>query len=161
LEHLLSIDLEKCTGCRNCELACSIAHTRTFNPARARIQVLKDEQRNTVMPMVCLQCKEPLCEEACPSQAIVRSEQGILYVEAERCIGCMNCVTACVYGGITLDPVSRKAIKCDLCGGEPACVAACEYKAISYLPRTAEGVNTRLVQSRNLPRVLGLVQEDM
>lgn len=118
-----------------------MAHTKTFNPARSRIQILKDETQNTLVPMVCLHCEEPLCVEACPAGAIVENKHGILYVKSDDCIGCSNCVTACVYGGIEIDPITTKAIKCDLCFGEPACVKACDYGAIAYL--TADGSDLR------------------
>ncbi|MFX1415741.1 MAG: 4Fe-4S dicluster domain-containing protein [Promethearchaeota archaeon] len=93
--------------------------------------------------MVCLQCEVPLCEAACPTDAIVENERGILYVEKDECIGCMNCVTACIYGGIEIDPLTKKAAKCDLCLGDPACVKACDYGAITFVGATDEGLNQR------------------
>ena len=143
MNSFLVIDLQKCTGCRNCELACSVTHTQTFNPRRSRIQILKDEPHNLVVPMVCLQCEVPLCEEACPTGAISYNEKGTLTVDSEICIGCENCVTACVYGGIEIDTQTRKAIKCDLCWGDPACVKACEYGAISLVEADQEGFKER------------------
>ena len=143
MNSFLVIDLKKCTGCKNCELACSAEHTKSFNPRRSRIQILKDEPQNLVVPMVCLQCEVPLCEQACPNGAISYNEKGTLVVDSEVCIGCMNCVTACIYGGIEIDPKTLKAIKCDLCGGDPACVKACDYKAISLVDSKEEGLKTR------------------
>jgi Fe-S-cluster-containing hydrogenase component 2 len=125
LKSLLAIDIGKCTGCRNCELGCSAVQTKTFNPARSRITILKNEQESTIVPMVCLQCD--------PTGAIVRNEHETLYVHSDDCIGCGNCVTACLYGGIEIDPMTKKAIKCDLCGGNPACVKACDYGAIEHV----------------------------
>jgi Fe-S-cluster-containing hydrogenase component 2 len=143
LTKLLAIDLEKCTGCRNCELACSIKHTSTFNPGRSRIQILKDETKSIIIPVVCLHCENPLCQDACPNSAIQSDKLGTLYVQEDICIGCQNCVTACIYGGIEIDPLTRKAIKCDLCGGDPACVKACDYKAISYVDSDSGGLLER------------------
>ncbi len=143
MKSFLAIDLRKCTGCRNCELACSSAHTKSFNPRRSRIQILKDEPRNLTVPMVCLQCDEPLCEQACPTGAISYNEKGTLFVDSEVCIGCMNCVTACIYGGIEIDPESLKAVKCDLCWGDPACIKACEYGAISLVKAKRPGLKAR------------------
>jgi len=60
-------------------------------------------------------------------------------VDSSLCIGCQNCVTACVYGGIEIDPLTRKAVKCDLCQDNPACVNACDYGAISYVDSESEG----------------------
>ena len=96
-----------------------------------------------VVPMVCLQCEVPLCEQACPNGAISYNEKGILVVDSDVCIGCMNCVTACIYGGIEIDPRTLKAIKCDLCGGDPVCIKACDYKAISLVEAKEEGLKTR------------------
>ncbi|MBN2229636.1 MAG: 4Fe-4S dicluster domain-containing protein [Candidatus Thorarchaeota archaeon] len=143
MSEILTIDINRCTGCRNCELACSVVHSQSFNPKRSRIQILKDEVRNMLLPMVCLQCEDPLCQEACPNGAIIENEYGILYVDSALCIGCMNCVTACVYGGIAIDPVTKKAVKCDLCSGDPACAKACEYGAITLVKREPSGLQQR------------------
>jgi carbon-monoxide dehydrogenase iron sulfur subunit len=158
VKEILAIDLELCTGCRSCELACSIAHSDSFNPKRSRIQILKDESRNLIVPMVCLQCENPFCQEACPNGAIVENEHGILFVEKDICIGCMNCVTACIFGGVGLDPVTRKAVKCDLCGGNPACAKACQYGAISLISE-AEGFNQRRIGVTLAFRTLGIQVE--
>ena len=160
VKDILAIDLRLCTGCRSCELACSIAHTRSFNPKRSRIQILKEEVRNLVVPMVCLQCERPLCQEACPNGAIVENKHGVLYVDSEICIGCMNCVTACVYGGIAIDPVTRRAIKCDLCKGDPACAKACQYGAISLSTSEAGGLNQRRRGVVPAFRTLGIQVEE-
>ncbi|MFW9943862.1 MAG: 4Fe-4S dicluster domain-containing protein [Candidatus Sifarchaeia archaeon] len=143
MKSILSIAVDTCTGCRNCEIACSVFHTDSFNPARSLIRILKDETQDLIMPMVCLQCEDPLCEAACPTDAIVENERGILYVEKDECIGCMNCVTACIYGGIEIDPLTKKAAKCDLCWGDPACVKACDYGAIAFVGATDEGLKQR------------------
>ncbi|MGV9169581.1 MAG: 4Fe-4S dicluster domain-containing protein [Promethearchaeia archaeon] len=160
LKKALAVDNSRCTGCRNCELACSVEHTGTFNPRRSRIQILKKEKSNITMPVVCLQCEDPLCEEACPTGAIHRDAEGILTVEHNSCIGCMNCVTACIYGGIAMDPVTFKAIKCDLCGGNPVCVKACEYDAISIIELDKEGLTERATKLDDLPKKYGLVREE-
>ncbi len=160
LKHFITIDTDLCTGCRNCELACSIRNSGVFNPRQSRIQVLKKEAQNLILPVVCLQCEEPLCEEACPSNAIRLNDAGVLTVKKDVCIGCQNCVTACVYGGIEIDPVTKKAIKCDLCGGDPACVDACEYGAISLVERTEEGLRTRLVGISRAAKQIGIEMEE-
>ncbi|MHA1925017.1 MAG: 4Fe-4S dicluster domain-containing protein [Candidatus Thorarchaeota archaeon] len=143
MKSLLAIDVGKCTGCRNCELACSAVKTKTFNPARSRITILKNEIESSIVPMVCLQCDVPLCMDACPSGAIVKNKHGTLYVHSEDCIGCGNCVTACIYGGIEIDTMTKKAIKCDLCQGDPACVKACDYGAIEHVGANTEDFTKR------------------
>ncbi|MFX1601912.1 MAG: 4Fe-4S dicluster domain-containing protein [Promethearchaeota archaeon] len=143
MKSILSIEANACTGCRNCEIACSIVHTKSFNPARSLIRILKDETHALIVPMVCLQCEAPLCKAACPTDAIIENKNGILYVEKDECIGCMNCVTACIYGGIEIDPLTKRAGKCDLCQGDPACVKACDYGAIKFIGATTEGLVQR------------------
>ncbi|TFG11869.1 4Fe-4S dicluster domain-containing protein [Candidatus Thorarchaeota archaeon] len=143
MKHILTVDVKKCTGCRNCELACSVEHYRLFNPSRSRIKVIKNENKGIILPMVCLQCEEPLCQEACPTGAIRPNSNGTLYVVPEICIGCGSCVTACIYGGISIDPVTKKAAKCDLCEGNPACMKACEYGAIEYVEFSEGGLLNR------------------
>ncbi|MFX1483030.1 MAG: 4Fe-4S dicluster domain-containing protein [Promethearchaeota archaeon] len=156
LKSFLAIDIKKCTGCRNCELACSVAHTKSFNPKRSRIQVLKNEEKNMILPMVCLQCEKPLCKEACPTGAIAYNEKGTLYVNHAVCIGCMDCVTACIYGGIEMDPVTLKAIKCDLCWGNPECVKACDYGAIGLVEAKKKGFDSRKKGVEVVYQILGL-----
>lgn len=159
LGHVLAIDYDKCTGCRNCELACSVEHYQEFSPARARIQVIKQESRNIVAPIVCLQCESPLCREACPNDAIVMNEHEILYVKSETCVGCGNCVSACVYGGIAIDPKTKKAIKCDHCWGDPACLKACEYGAITYESK-ADGLQVRHKGTKTVMNIVGPLKEN-
>ena len=159
MEHVLAIDFESCTGCRNCELACSVTHYQEFSPSRSRIQVIKQESSNIVAPVVCLQCEKPLCQDACPNGAIEKNDVDVLYVKSETCVGCGNCVTACIYGGILIDPKTRKAAKCDHCQGEPACVKACEYNAITYEKRES-GLQARSRGLKPVMSIIGPIEED-
>jgi Fe-S-cluster-containing dehydrogenase component len=109
--------------------------------------------------MVCLQCEDPLCQNACPNGAIAKNDYGVLTVDPEICIGCSNCVTACVYGGVELDPLTRKAVKCDLCGGEPACVKACEYGAITLVKPEDKGYAKRREGLKIPTQIVGLAVE--
>jgi len=68
----------------------------------------------------------------------------------------MNCVTACTFGGIEIDPMTRKAIKCDLCLGDPACIKACEYGAISLVEAKAEGLDARKEGVDEVYQTLGM-----
>ena len=67
--------------------------------------------------------------------------------DAGKCIGCWMCVMVCPFGGVSADPVGKKALKCDRCpdrtaaGMDPACVSACPTKALLYL--TPEEMSAR------------------
>ena len=116
----LIVDTEKCTECRACELRCSFVHFGTFNPNKSGVRA-----------RVCIQCDDPACLPACPVEALVRTDAGIVKVLYEQCIGCGDCVAACPYDGIWLDPLSQVAVKCDTCEGRFECVAGCFADALS------------------------------
>ncbi|GAF92876.1 unnamed protein product [marine sediment metagenome] len=70
----------------------------------------------------------------CPKDAISRDEElGGVVVNYDLCIGCEMCVAACPFGGMGIDVIENKVIKCDLCDGEPACVRFCKAEALEYL----------------------------
>ncbi|MHB0870588.1 MAG: 4Fe-4S dicluster domain-containing protein [Chloroflexota bacterium] len=123
-----------CSGCRLCELYCSLQHTRAFNPHRARLRIV-EVATGVEVPVTCQQCQDPACQAACPSDAIVYDERlKVVVVDEGNCSGCEACVGACPYGIILMDPVAGVAIKCDMCGGEEAaCVAVCPSNVLAAL----------------------------
>ena len=141
MHRSLHIEPSLCTGCLQCELACSFEHEGEFNPARSRIRVFEFEHGKTSVPYTCTQCVEAWCLKACPTGAIyVDSGLGAKLVSAQACVGCKACTTACPFGTIEFNPFSGKVDKCDLCNGDPQCVAACPTDAITYLDAGATGV---------------------
>lgn len=126
------INPEKCTGCRDCELVCSMQKTGEFNPMRSLIRAVYFPEEMVTVPLTCLQCDEPLCEDVCPANAIERNEAGAVVINSDRCIGCNMCVSVCPVGAIKEVPGKGVVTKCDLCGGEPACVDICAAGALSY-----------------------------
>jgi anaerobic carbon-monoxide dehydrogenase iron sulfur subunit len=122
-----------CTGCRSCELACSLQNAGVFNPKRSRIRVAS-LGTGIDIPVTCQQCEVPWCQEACPVNAIIPDQkQDIVIVDEKKCISCERCVGACPFGIMTLDSVTEKAIKCNLCNGEPACVAICPSRVLAAM----------------------------
>lgn len=119
-----AIPERNCSGCKVCELVCSFIHTEKYNPKRARILCV-DKGHGVYVPNVCRQCAEPLCARNCPTEAIRVGERKIIEILTAECIGCGNCVEACPFGGIFIDPIEKTAIACDLCGGDPICVKYC------------------------------------
>lgn len=134
MAKVLMIDYEKCTGCRLCELVCSVKHEGVSNPARSRIQIVKWEMEGRYIPMICQQCESPVCKAVCPVGAISHdSTLGRVMVDYDLCIGCRMCVVACPFGGMGLDTIGKKVIKCDFCGGEPQCARFCETGALQFV----------------------------
>ncbi len=134
MSKALIVNLDKCTGCRYCELACSFVHHREFNPAKSNIQVSIFTEDAFYVPMVCTQCDRPFCGEVCPTGAISADEVNgayVVLVDPEKCVGCKMCTMACPFGCITISD-EGSAKKCDLCGGQPECVVFCPTGAIEF-----------------------------
>jgi carbon-monoxide dehydrogenase iron sulfur subunit len=129
-KHLLVIP-NRCTGCNRCTYACSAAKEGMFMPSKARLKINNFPLQGYSVPSVCFQCPKPDCLEACPEKAIFKNERGVVVVDAGKCDGCGDCVSACLYGMIE-QYGSGQAFKCDLCGGSPACVAECQYGALLF-----------------------------
>ncbi|MBW2027440.1 MAG: 4Fe-4S dicluster domain-containing protein [Deltaproteobacteria bacterium] len=133
MPKVLIVDPSLCTGCRTCELICSIKNEGVANPTLARIRVIADKYQGVRVPMICQQCRDAPCMCVCPSGALFRDETlDIVRRNEDRCIVCRSCVTACPFGAMGVDPVGKKVFKCELCEGDPECVRFCEDKALRY-----------------------------
>ena len=134
MQKSLNISPEKCTGCLLCELACSLEHEGSFNPAKSRIKVIEFASLGRMVPYTCTQCADAWCVKACPVNAIViNHETGAKEVIDALCVGCKVCTIACPFGAINYNADTGKVLKCDLCGGDPKCVEACPTAAIVYV----------------------------
>ncbi len=136
----LVIDANICTGCKLCELVCSLVKEGEVNPAKARIYIEEYLFEGMRVPRVCVNCTEPLCIPSCPTEAITKDrETGWTKIDYDECTQCMACVDACPYGGIRASR-ENTVLKCDLCGGDPECVKFCVIQAISFAPRKPQKV---------------------
>ena len=152
------IDLDRCVECRSCAAACYYSHANypVVHFARSGVALL---------PLVCRQCKAAPCVDACPAEAMVRDDDGVVRRRMFRCIGCGSCARACPFGvipnelgGVPAGYGSAEALnghqipKCDLCadrtvGNEdavPRCVAACPTGALLFTDEhaaVAEGLD--------------------
>jgi anaerobic carbon-monoxide dehydrogenase iron sulfur subunit len=134
MPKMLNIVPQKCTGCMQCELACSWVQTGTFQPSQSLIRVNVFDEEASYAPYTCLQCDEAWCMNACPVNAIgVDAATGAKVVVDSLCIGCHLCTIACPFGTVFTLPQSDKAAKCHLCGGDPACATACPTDAIEFV----------------------------
>ncbi len=136
----LKIVPNKCTGCMQCELACSWVQTGTFQPSRSVIRVNIFDEEASYAPFTCFQCDEAWCMNACPVNAIaIDSSTGAKVVLKDLCVGCHLCTIACPFGTVFTLPGTDKASKCNLCGGTPACATACPTAAIEWAETDGTG----------------------
>jgi carbon-monoxide dehydrogenase iron sulfur subunit len=151
MAKVLMIDHEKCTGCRLCELVCSVMHEGVSNPMRSRIKVVKWESEGLYIPMSCQQCEDAPCMSVCPVKAISRDESlDRVVVDYDKCIGCRACVAVCPFGAMGFDVNDRKVFKCDLCDGDPQCVRFCEEKAVDYVEADRVSVSKKRKAAQRL-----------
>ena len=130
----LVFDQESCTGCRLCEMVCSLKKEGVVDPSRARLRIIKWEWEGFYFPIACQHCKEPLCATVCPVNAIQKDKSlDRVVVNLELCIGCRACVAACPMGAVGYDSKGGKVFRCDLCDGDPTCIKYCNTKAIQYV----------------------------
>lgn len=123
---------ERCTACRECEMACSFQHENTFVPALSRIRVQDFYDEQFYLPMVCVHCADAPCATVCPTVAITREPTGQVKVHEDRCIGCKMCLLACPFGVMGFSPQKGIAHNCDFCDGDPQCVQFCVPNALAY-----------------------------
>jgi formate dehydrogenase iron-sulfur subunit len=160
-------DTSVCIGCKACEVACkewnqlpskpgefladSLDNTGTLDGQTWRhvkfIDNVPDETMGVgngkaflLMSDVCKHCQHASCMDVCPTGAIVRTEFDTVFIQSSVCNGCRNCIAACPYDVIDIDPDKDIARKCTLCydrlqgGMEPACAKACPTDSIQFGP---------------------------
>lgn len=122
-------DPDICSGCRTCEIVCSVYHEGAASSTLSRIQWDKDVLGACITDiMACKQCAGAECVAVCPNGALhVDAETGARVIDEAVCVGCQLCLNAC--------PVEPKRIrynreknvcfKCNLCDGDPQCVKFC------------------------------------
>lgn len=131
-QKFIAVDPEKCVGCGICEYVCSLEKEKAFNPMKSRIRTVRIHPVIN-MAMVCRMCEDPACAKACPRDALSKSEDdGVILMDEDKCNGCGWCVGACEFGAITIHPIKKVAITCDLCKGEPKCVDWCPEEALVF-----------------------------
>jgi benzoyl-CoA reductase subunit BamC len=132
----IRIDLEKCTGCRACEMACSAFHAKprysSINPARSRIRVVADEIKDEYVPVRAGNFTRTECDG-----------RHFYQINGKQYSECSFCRTACPSRDYFIEPDSGLPLKCDMCEDEPAlaeplCVTVCQPGCLTYEARQVE-----------------------
>lgn len=157
MHHFVAIDHLNCTGCKTCEVICSLFHFGECNPLKSAIRIIRREKNGLVfcLPLVCQQCEPAPCIEACTIGALSRcKEQGTLIIDKEECTACGLCVEACPIGCIFIDTDETGIINCDLCGGEPQCVPACHAHCLTEVD------SSETAQKQNVEHLVRVLEEE-
>jgi len=160
------VHLERCLGCRSCQLACAVAHSQSRNLYAAvgespapRYCLYIEQGAGLNVPLTCRHCDPAPCLEACIAGALYRDERGAVQRREGACVGCWTCLMVCPYGVVGREKERKVAVKCDRCPDQdmPACVRACPTGALVYadaedfgaeIRRDAAGVLGRAAVSR-------------
>lgn len=159
----MGVDIKRCIGCGRCVEACKAENDVPREPFYFRTWVEryvvdthgetsvdspdggitgfpatlpeKGILRTFFVPKLCNHCANPPCVQVCPVGATFSTEDGVVLVDNEYCLGCRYCIQACPYGARFLDPRTHTAEKCTFCyhrvvrGLLPACVEVCPTAA--------------------------------
>lgn len=140
--YAMALDLERCTGCHACSVACKVENHVPLGNFRTKVYYYDQgsfpQVRRHFLPVVCMQCEDAPCLKACPTQSISRGDDGVVRINTETCNGNGACQEACPYGAIYVDALTGRADKCDFCshrlevGMAPACVETCPSETIVF-----------------------------
>jgi tetrathionate reductase subunit B len=148
------IDITKCNGCYNCQIACKDEHVGNDWTPIAKPQPdtgqfwmrVEDIVRGQVpkvkvayMHHMCQHCADAPCIKACKSNAIYQRPDGAVIIDPTKCTGQKLCLDACPYGVIYYNNDLQLAQKCTWCAHlldkgwtEPRCVDACPTGALKF-----------------------------
>jgi len=130
----IKVNIDKCTGCRACEMACSAYHAQprysSVNPARSRIRVVANELNDEYVPI--------RAGDYTPAECNGRH---VYTINGKDYSECSFCGASCPSRNYFVEPDSGLPLKCDMCESvpplaEPMCVAVCESGALTYVERT-------------------------
>ena len=133
----IKVDVDKCNGCRACEVICSAFHANpkysSNNPARARIRLIRDPLKDVYLPVYA--------GEYAPAECAGRNKYVIDGKEYDECSFCR---ASCPSRDVFKEPDSELPLKCDMCEDEddpqkePLCVQWCITGALTYEEREEE-----------------------
>lgn len=156
-EYAMIIDLNKCVGCRACELACNQRNNLPEGKSYIRILPKGDEENRWFLPVQCQHCQDAPCEQVCPTAATYHHKSGVVLINEKTCVGCKYCAVACPYDARAFDHQTGLVDKCWLCldwvlgGGLPACVQACVLGARIFGRRDDPHIAEILASGRAQP----------
>ncbi len=114
---------EKCSGCRLCEMVCSLFHLGIIHTEKSAIRIRQDDLDTSLnTPFLCRQCKEMKC---------LNGEKKSNAQERKKFIWNKTRAERCPFEALPV--LGEEAFHCDLCSGNPQCVKVCTPGAIQVI----------------------------
>lgn len=148
------IDIKRCNGCYNCQIACKDEHVDNDWSPIAKPQPdtgqfwmkVENVERGVYpkvkvayVPILCMQCENPGCMKAAKDGAIYRRKDNLVIIDPEKSKGQKQIVDGCPYGVIYWNEELKVPQKCTFCAHlldqgykEPRCVESCPTDALVY-----------------------------
>lgn len=162
-QYSFEVDLDSCSGCKACVVACHSLNGLDNNEAWREVGLLhgaKNSQPLAELPVLqhvttaCHHCVEPGCLQGCPVNAYEKDPvTGIVKHLDDQCFGCQYCTLMCPYEVPKYHAEHGIVRKCDMCsdrlaaGEAPACVQACPHEAIKIRTVSAAAVRVDSAKS--------------
>ena len=143
-QYAFEVDLDSCTGCKACVVACHSLNGLDDAEAWRDVGFVIGGSRSTpyqqTVTTACHHCADPGCLNGCPVLAYEKDPvTGIVRHLDDQCIGCQYCILKCPYDVPKYNERLGIVRKCDMCqqrlgaGEAPACVQACPTHAIKII----------------------------
>jgi tetrathionate reductase subunit B len=151
---VMVIDLTKCVGCYNCQIACKDEFTENDWPPYSLaqpetgqfwmnvpelIQGQNPKVRVNYVPQPCMHCDDAPCMDAATGGAIYKRPDGIVIIDPVKAAGQKQLVASCPYGAIYWNDQLNIPQKCTMCAHlldkgwtAPRCVEVCQGYAITF-----------------------------
>ena len=133
---VIKIDLDKCNGCRACEVACSAFHAKpkysSNNPARSRIRLIREPLKDVYLPVYAGEYTKAEC-----------TGKDKYVIDGKEYDECDFCRASSPSRDVFKEPDSGLPLKCDMCEDDPPqekplCVQWCLNDALTYEEREEE-----------------------
>ena len=150
------VDTTRCIGCRACEVACGEEHDllvpdvlndgalekhrKTSVEQWTIVNKYETDKGDIFVKRQCMHCYQAACATACPTEAMLKTEDGPVIWRGNKCIGCRYCMVSCPFEMPKFEygEWNPKIQKCTMCferleeGLKPACVEACPTDALMF-----------------------------